>query len=64
MKTEKKDQRRSFLKHLLAGTVIAAGTSSIVKSTKAGEGRGQINITETLYRETEEFKSYYRSLRL
>lgn len=63
MKTEKKDQRRSFLKHVLAGAAIAAGTATIVKSAVASEGRTKINNVETLYRETDEFKRYYKSLR-
>jgi len=63
MKKERHDQRRSFLKHLLTGTAIAAGTMTIARQTEASEVKEQINKVETLYRETEEYKKYYKSLR-
>ncbi len=63
MEHEKKE-RRSFLKHLFAGSAVVAGAASMVKPAQAkrsasvAEGGGEI-----LYSETESFKKYYKSLR-
>lgn len=59
-----KKERRSFLKHLFAGSAVVAGAASMVKPTQAktsapvAEGSDEI-----LYTETESFKKYYKSLR-
>jgi len=59
------DDRRMFLKHLVAGTATAVGASVIIKPVKAGGiPEAQTKAAEILYRETEEFKNYYKSLRL
>lgn len=61
---KKEDGRRSFLKHVLAGTAIVAGVAATKKNATAKKnlqtGNGD---SETLYRETEEFKKYYESIR-
>ncbi len=56
--------RRSFLKHVLAGSAVVAGIAASKKPATAGKHpidnpEGQ----DVLYRETEEFKKYYDSLR-
>ncbi len=57
------DNRRSFLKQVLAGSALVAGTTLAGKKAKAQEGKANRNPDETLYRETEAFKKYYDSLR-
>ncbi len=57
-----KGERRSFLKHMLAGSAVAAGAVVSSKSAKAQSKATQKN-KETLYQETEAFKRYYESLR-
>ena len=56
--------RRSFLKHVLAGTEAVAGVAATKKPAKA---RQNLNLdsdrSETLYRENDEFKKYYDSIR-
>jgi len=62
----KKDEgsRRTFLKSLLAGSAVAAGAAAGIGSAKAaGRRKTSLPENETLYRETEEFKQYYQSLR-
>lgn len=61
---QQEEKRRSFLKHILAGTVTVIGTAAIVgpaKAKSAPPSVGQRN--ETLYHESENFKRYYKSLR-
>jgi hypothetical protein len=60
----KEDNRRTFLKSLLAGSAAVVGTA-----TAAGPSRAAVEKKrpapagrETLYRETDEFKRYYQSL--
>ena len=59
-----KKERRSFLKHLFAGSAVVAGAASMVKPAQA---KTAAPVTEgddeILYRETESFKKYYKSLR-
>ncbi len=62
MKKER-EERRSFLKHLLAGTAVVAGTVSSVKASKARSVSKQKEENEILYHESESFKSYYKTLR-
>lgn len=62
MKKEE-EHRRSFLKHILAGSAAVIGAASIVKSSKAKSGPSVTQENEILYRETESFKKYYKSLR-
>lgn len=65
---EVKKERRSFLKHALAGTVAATALAATGGKSKAqnhpGEGgaEGTGKHPEILYRETEEFREYYKKL--
>ena len=63
MKKNEKD-RRSFLKHVLAGTAVVAGVAATKKPASA---RQNLNIdrggSDILYKETDEFKKYYESIR-
>jgi hypothetical protein len=61
---EKEDGRRSFLKHLLTGTAVVAGVAGTKKKVQAKNGPStQSDQSETLYKETDTFKQYYKSLR-
>lgn len=62
---QEKDKRRSFLKHILAGSVVAAGAAAAVKPAKAAAKKGAVPdcSNEILYHESEDFKKYYKSLR-
>jgi len=62
MKKEQ-DNRRSFLKHMLAGTAAVVGTAAIVKSAKAKSTPAGQRPDEVLYQETESFSKYYKTLR-
>ena len=57
------DNRRSFLKQILAGSAIVAGSALAGKKAKAQEQETGKHPDETLYRETDAFKKYYDSLR-
>lgn len=63
MKKEAEGNRRSFLKHILAGTAAVAGTVAVVKPVKAKSAEAVIRQGETLYHESESFKKYYKTLR-
>jgi len=56
--------RRSFLKQVLAGTAVVAGVAATKKPASAGQ---TLNIdrggSDILYKETDEFKKYYESIR-
>lgn len=56
-------KRRSFLKHILAGTAAVVGTAAIVRPAKAKSDPTFIRSDETLYHESESFKKYYKTLR-
>ena len=62
MKKEK-DNRRSFLKHMLAGTAAVVGTAAIVRPAKAKPVTAGQHSDEVLYQETESFRKYYKTLR-
>ena len=62
MQNEKKE-RRSFLKHLLAGSAVIAGAASAVKPAGAETSAEVTASDEVLYKETDSFKKYYKSLR-
>ncbi len=62
MEKEKKE-RRSFLKHILAGSAVLAGTAAAVKPARAGTSQTVDQRGEILYHESESFKKYYKSLR-
>lgn len=63
MNNESDGKRRSFLKQLLAGTATVVGAAALVKPAKAGPVKMTPDTGETLYRESEEFKKYYKSIR-
>ncbi|MGW8192634.1 MAG: twin-arginine translocation signal domain-containing protein [Desulforhopalus sp.] len=63
MKNKGEDNRRSFLKHIMAGTAAVVGTAAIVKPVKAKSAPAVIHQGETLYHESESFKKYYKTLR-
>ena len=60
---EEKEVRRSFLKHILAGSAVVAASLVGKKQVKASEHVARPEGDELLYRETEDFKKYYRSIR-
>lgn len=62
MKKEQ-DKRRSFLKHILAGTAVVVGTAAALKPAKANPGPAAQHTDDILYHESENFKKYYKSLR-
>lgn len=62
MKKKEEDNRRSFLKHMLAGTAVVVGTAAIVKPAKAKPASTVQGAGETLYHESESFKKYYKTL--
>jgi hypothetical protein len=57
------DSRRSFLKHILVGAGVLAGTAGIVRSAKAGPAKRRLEKDHDLYHETSAFNKYYKSLR-
>ena len=57
---EEKGNRRSFLKHVVAGTTVVAAMAT-VKVAKA-EPTTKEKPTESLYFESENFKNYYSKL--
>jgi len=62
MKKEE-EKRRSFLKHILAGTAAVVGTAALVKPVKAQSASTITPSGETLYHESESFKKYYKTLK-
>jgi len=56
-------KRRSFLKHILAGTAAVVGTAAIVRPAKAKSAPTINHLDEKLYHESEDFKKYYKTLR-
>lgn len=61
--TENDDKRRSFLKQVVAGTAIIAGSAVAGKKVQAQEAAKSARPDEVLYHESEAFKKYYESLR-
>ena len=62
MKNEQ-DRRRSFLKHLLAGAAVVAGSVAAIRPAKAKTEATVKGSGDVLYHESESFKKYYDSLR-
>jgi len=62
MENEKKE-RRSFLKHILAGSAVLAGAATAAKPARAGTHKEIKGADEILYHESDAFKKYYKSLR-
>jgi len=63
MKKNEEDKRRSFLKHILAGTASVAGVAAIARPVKAKSVPKPDPLGETLYHESDSFKKYYKTLR-
>jgi hypothetical protein len=63
MMKKEEDKRRSFLKHILAGTAAVIGTAAIVRPAKAKTAATVDHADETLYHESDNFKKYYKNLR-
>lgn len=58
------DKRRSFLKHIVAGAAVIAGSVAAIKPARAGkQAAASREGDETCYQESENFKKYYDSLR-
>ncbi len=63
MMKKEQDNRRSFLKHMLAGTAVVVATAAIVKPAKAKSAPVGQRADEVLYHESDSFAKYYKSLR-
>jgi len=63
MMKEEKEVRRSFLKHILAGSAVVATALAGKKSAEAKIAETLQPGDEVLYKETEDFKKYYKSIR-
>ncbi len=58
------EKRRSFLKHMLAGSAVIAGAAVAAKPVKAKTRKeSSEGPEEVLYHESEAFKKYYKSIR-
>ena len=57
------DKRRSFLKQVIAGTAVVAGSAFVGKQAKAEKSTAEKRPDEVLYKKTDAFKKYYDSLR-
>jgi len=62
MKNEQ-DKRRSFLKHILAGAAVVAGSAAAIRPAKAKPTASQKDCDDVLYHESDSFKKYYDSLK-
>lgn len=57
------DDRRLFLKHIVAGTAAVVGAAAMIKPATAKALPAACRPPESLYHESEAFKKYYKSLR-
>lgn len=62
MENEKRE-RRSFLKHILAGSAALAATGAAIKPARADTSKTVNGSDEVLYQESDAFRKYYKSLR-
>lgn len=60
---KKKDERRSFLKHILIGTGAAVTTAAIARPAKSKPAHHMDDSDETLYSSSDNFEKYYKTLR-
>ena len=60
---QEKEERRSFLKHILAGSAVVAGVAVTRKQVQAGTVSENRVSKDVLYRETDHFKKHYQSWR-
>ncbi len=65
MKKKDQDNRRSYLKYVLAGTVAGVATAAMVRTAQANSApvSNHLDETETLYHESDAFKKYYKTLK-
>ena len=64
MKNTEHETRRSFLKKFASGTaLLVAGLPTRSRTSHAEGVRQTCEDDEIMYRETEEFRDYYSSLR-
>jgi hypothetical protein len=63
MKNKQEENRRSFLKHVLASATAVVGTAAMVRPAKAESEPAVSHVDEILYRESSSFKKYYKTLR-
>lgn len=59
---QEEGKRRSFLKHILAGSAAVAAVAVSRKSAQASMAPEK-TLKSDLYEETDDFKKYYQSLR-
>ena len=60
---KQENSRRSFLKHILAGAAVVSGTLAATRSAKASHVPMKKKENTELYRDTQAFLEYYKSLR-
>ena len=60
---ENGEKRRSFLKQLVAGSAIVAGSALVSKKVQARETAKRKRPEEILYTKSDAFQKYYDSLR-
>ncbi len=60
---ENDEKRRSFLKQLVAGSAIVAGSTLVSKKVQARETAKNKRPEEILYKKSDAFQKYYDSLR-
>ncbi len=60
---ENDEKRRSFLKQLVAGSAIVAGSALVSKKVQARETASNKRPEEILYKKSDAFQKYYDSLR-
>ncbi len=60
---ENDEKRRSFLKQLVAGSTIVAGSALVGKKVQARETAKNKRPEEILYKKSDAFQKYYDSLR-
>jgi hypothetical protein len=58
------EKRRSFLKHILTGAAVVAGTVAAIQPARAKTLQQPLQgERDVLYHESDAFKKYYDSLR-
>jgi len=60
---QEQDKRRSFLKHILAGSAVVVGAAAAIKPAKAKQAEARVDSQEVLYTKSADFDKYYKSLR-
>ena len=60
---KKKDDRRTFLKTILAGSATVAGVVASDKKVNAAPQQAGTYPEEQLYKESEHFRKYYETIK-